>query len=133
MKRSIRSSRSEISFKVDVLKNFANFIGKHLCWSLFVILLKRESVTGVFLRNLQNLYICNTLFHRTPPVAASVVSIFKRFPKHFQKSYWKGTFYTFLSRNSMLEYWIAAFSVRKIHNPVVKPELFKRFSLANRR
>ena len=42
-----------------VLKNFANFSGKHLCWSLFLIkwqdfclatLLKRDSNTGVFLR-----------------------------------------------------------------------------------
>ena len=43
-----------------VLKNFANFTGKHLCWSLFftrlqafrpAALLKRDSYTGVFLRN----------------------------------------------------------------------------------
>ena len=39
-------------------KNFANFTGKHLCWSLFftklqvfrpATLLKRDSYTGVFL------------------------------------------------------------------------------------
>ena len=35
-----------------VLRNFANFIGKHLCRSLF--LLKRDSNTDVFLWNLQN-------------------------------------------------------------------------------
>ena len=43
----------------DVFKNFANFTGKHLCWSLFskklqdfwlATLLKRDSNTGVFLR-----------------------------------------------------------------------------------
>ena len=41
----------------DVPKNFANFTGKHQCWSLFykvaglrfVTLLKRASNTGVFL------------------------------------------------------------------------------------
>ena len=38
----------------DVLKNFAIFTGKHLCWSLFLMqllstLLKRDSNTGVFL------------------------------------------------------------------------------------
>ena len=47
----------------DVLKNFANFTGKHLCWSLFfkklqafrpATLLKRDSYTGVFLWNLRN-------------------------------------------------------------------------------
>ena len=33
--RQDRSSRSQIFFKIGVLKNFANFTGKHLCWSLF--------------------------------------------------------------------------------------------------
>ena len=32
-----RSSCWRYSVKKDVLKNFANFIGKHLCWSLFLI------------------------------------------------------------------------------------------------
>ena len=32
-----RSSRSQMFFKTDVLKNFAIFKGKHLCWSLFLI------------------------------------------------------------------------------------------------
>ena len=43
--------------QIDVLKNFANFTGKHLCWSLFLIrlqgrpatLLKRDSNKDVFL------------------------------------------------------------------------------------
>ena len=29
-----RSSRSQMSFKISVLKNFANFTGKNSCWSL---------------------------------------------------------------------------------------------------
>ena len=29
-----RSSRSQMSFKIRVLKNFANFTGKNPCWSL---------------------------------------------------------------------------------------------------
>ena len=46
-----------------VLKNFANFTGKHLCWSLFftklqafrpATLLKIDSYTSVFLWNLRN-------------------------------------------------------------------------------
>ena len=46
-----------------VLKNFANFTGKHLCWSLFftklqafrpATLLKIDSCTSVFLWNLRN-------------------------------------------------------------------------------
>ena len=48
--------------KICVLKNFAKFTGKHLCWSLLLIqlqtfrpatLLKRDSNTGVFLEILQ--------------------------------------------------------------------------------
>ena len=37
---SIRSSRLQMFFKIGVLKNFANFTGKHLCWSLFLIKLQ---------------------------------------------------------------------------------------------
>ena len=44
-----RSTRSQMLFKIGVLKNFASFTGKHLGWSLFLI----------------------TFFYRTPPVAAS--------------------------------------------------------------
>ena len=53
-----RSSRSQLFFKIGVPKNFANFTGKHPCWSLFLIelqtfkptiLLKRDSNTGAFL------------------------------------------------------------------------------------
>ena len=65
-------------FRIGVLKNFAMFTGKHLCWGLFLIniqtsraatLLKRDSNIEVFL------WICetfkNTFFYRTNPVAAS--------------------------------------------------------------
>ena len=31
-----RSSRLQMFFKIGVLKNCANFTGKHLCWSLFL-------------------------------------------------------------------------------------------------
>ena len=52
-------------FKLGALKNVANFTGKHLCWSLFLIklqtlkawrpatLLKRDSNTSAFLWNLR--------------------------------------------------------------------------------
>ena len=49
---------SQMFFKIVVLKNFAVFLGKQLCWSLFLIKLlaswlstssKRDSGTGVFL------------------------------------------------------------------------------------
>ena len=32
-----RSSLLQMLFKIDVLKNFTYFTGKHLCWSLFLI------------------------------------------------------------------------------------------------
>ena len=34
---TIRSSRSQMFYKTSVLKNFENFTGKYLCWSLFLI------------------------------------------------------------------------------------------------
>ena len=62
-------------FEIGVLRNFAIFTEKHLCWSLFLIkllafqatLLKRDSNTGIFQWTLQN-----TLKHLyLPPVGAS--------------------------------------------------------------
>ena len=61
-----RSSRSQMFFKIAVLKIFAIFTGKHLCWSLFLIklqpwrpttLLLIDSNTGVFLPILQIFYM----------------------------------------------------------------------------
>ena len=34
--RKSRSSRSQMFFKIDVLKNLANFTGKHLCRSYLI-------------------------------------------------------------------------------------------------
>ena len=36
----VRSNRSQTFFKMDALKNFANFTGKKLCWSPFLIKLQ---------------------------------------------------------------------------------------------
>ena len=45
--RQLRSSRTQMFFKIGVLKNFATV--KHLCWSLFSIKLKKEEAqTQVF-------------------------------------------------------------------------------------
>ena len=63
-----RNSHQSCSVKKGVLKNFAIFTRKHLCWSIFLIklqaissatLLKTNSNRGVFLWILQN-------FRRTP-------------------------------------------------------------------
>ena len=56
-----RSSFSEVSCKKGALKNFAKFTGKHLCQSLFL-----NKVAGPK----------NTFSYRTPPAAASGVSLF---------------------------------------------------------
>ena len=67
----------EVFFKKAVLKNFATFIEKQLCWSLFLIklqtfrpatLLKSDSNTGVFLRILWNY---NTYFEEHLRTATS--------------------------------------------------------------
>ena len=38
--KNFRRSRLQMFFKIGALKNFANFTGKHLCWSLFLIQLQ---------------------------------------------------------------------------------------------
>ena len=54
--RMSRSSHSHMFFKTGVLKNFAIFTGKHLCFSLFLIELQ------AFFRS--------SFFYRIPPVVA---------------------------------------------------------------
>ena len=50
-----RFSHRRCSVKKGALRNFANIIEKHPCWSLFLnIALKRDSNTGVYLRNLRD-------------------------------------------------------------------------------
>ena len=52
-------SRWQVLFKIHVLKNSAKFIGKHLCWSIFLIKLKKKTDPnkGGFPWNFVNLYI----------------------------------------------------------------------------
>ena len=42
-----RSRRSQMFFKIGVLKNIANFTGKHLCWSLFLIKLQAYEICEI--------------------------------------------------------------------------------------
>ena len=44
----IRSSRFQVFFKIAILKSFANFTEKLLCWSLLLV------NSSVFLKNLRN-------------------------------------------------------------------------------
>ena len=57
-----RNRCTEMFRRNIVLKNFAKFWGKELCWGL---LLKRDSGTGVFLWIVQNVW--EQLFRRAPP------------------------------------------------------------------
>ena len=78
LQNSSRSSRLQILFKIGVLKSFANFTGKHLCWSLFLKNLQAEGLQlhKKRLRCLQvfSCKVCEifkkTFSYRTPPVAA---------------------------------------------------------------
>ena len=62
------SSRSQIFFKIGVLKNFTTFTGKHLCCSL---LLLKKPPTQVLSCEYCEFFI-KKLFYRTPPLAAFV-------------------------------------------------------------
>ena len=41
-----RSSRSQMFFKIGVLKNFATLTGKHLCWPLQAFFYRTPTVTA---------------------------------------------------------------------------------------
>ena len=57
-----------------VLKNFAKFTGKHLCWSLFLIKLHLQIYYSTHAFSCEICEIVKkTFFHRTPPVVASSV------------------------------------------------------------
>ena len=63
--QSSRCSRSHVFFTIGVLKNVANFTGKHQCWSLF-----SKKVAG-----LQPKSFKNTIFYRALSMAASGAAV----------------------------------------------------------
>ena len=65
-------------FKIGVLKSFANFTGKHFCWSLILKNLKAERLQFHKKKTPTQVFSCepceifkNTFSYRTPPVTAS--------------------------------------------------------------
>ena len=60
--RKVRRSRSQMFFKTDVLKNFANFTGKHLFWGLFSI--KLQALFNKVSSEISQIFK-NTFFYRT--------------------------------------------------------------------
>ena len=81
------SSLTQMFFKIGIPKNFAIFIGKHLCWVLFLnscleVLQLYWKETAVQVLSLKFAKFLRTpFFYRTLPVAASVRFLF--FTKHF--------------------------------------------------
>ena len=71
----LRCSRSQMFFKIGVLKNFVIFTGKHLCWSLLLIKLTPKTSKRLqhrcFLVNIAK--FLRTPFLRNTPVTASAV------------------------------------------------------------
>ena len=80
----LRSSNSEVFYKKGVVKNFAKFTGKHLCWRLFSLdskrpttLLKRDSKIGVSCDICKIFKKSFFFFFRTAPVVASEIFPFR--------------------------------------------------------
>ena len=75
---NFRGSCSQMSFKIVVLKNFANFTRKHLYWSLFLNKVAglqncnfiKKTSTQVFSSEVCEIFK-TTFFYRTSPMAAS--------------------------------------------------------------
>ena len=76
----MRNSRQEVLCKKPAFRNFAKFMGKRLCQSLFFnkaaglrseTLIKKETLTQVLSYEFYKISR-NNFFYRTPPVAASV-------------------------------------------------------------
>ena len=73
----IRSSRQQMFLKIGVLKNFAIFRGKHLCWSLFLLKLHACNFPVNITKFFKNSFFC-----KTSPVATS--EKFRNFPVKYQ-------------------------------------------------
>ena len=132
-----RSSRSQIFFKIDIVKIFENLVVKHLCWSLFLIkleawmsavLLKRDSNTGVFLWNMRNFE--KHLFYRTLPVAASDGLPNRRIFEIFSEGFKNSCFQKKVSKR------IHIFFVQSFYNPKyrlnLKIEIVQIFKISSR-
>ena len=107
-------SLPEVFYIEDIFRNFAKFIGKHLCQSLFfnkVAGLRHKACNFIKKETLAQLFSCefcqiskNTIFYRTPPVVAFFTiyfSFLKRFISDYSIAifYFIGSFTIFILRN----------------------------------
>ena len=85
-----RSSLSQMFFKIDVLKNFANFTRKPLCWSLFVIKLQAWAC-GFIKKRLQHrgFRLKFGIFLRTPSFTVHLRWLLRNKPR---RSLWQREF-----------------------------------------
>ena len=81
LQNTSRRSHLQIFLKIGTLKSFANFIGKYLCWSVFLknlqakgLQLHKKTPTQVFFCEVCEIFR-NTFSCRTPPVAASALKV----------------------------------------------------------
>ena len=77
-----RSSHPEVFCKKRALGNFAKFTGKHLCQDLFFDKIAGLRPSTLLKKKLAQVFSCefceifkNTFFYRTPPVAASDITL----------------------------------------------------------
>ena len=81
-----RSSRPEVFYKKGVLRNLANFTGKHLCQTFFFNKVAGDGLQLYWKKTLGQAFSCeiceiskNAFFYRIPPAAASVFRFFLYF------------------------------------------------------
>ena len=74
LQNTSRNSRLHMFFKIGALKGFANFTGKHFCWSLFLKNLQAEGLQLHKKSLLTQVFFCevckifkNTFSYRIPP------------------------------------------------------------------
>ena len=90
--RHYRSSFSQIFFKIDVLKNFANLTAKHQCWSLTCNFIKNRCFPVKFAN-----------FLRTPFLPNTSAGCFWTNPVDLCGSFGKGIFWSF----SLSLHWLS--------------------------
>ena len=111
---------SEVFCKKGVLRNFENFIGKHLCQSPFLMKLQAYACNFIKKETLAQVFSCkcckipkNTFFHRTPLVTVSVFPCCYVVKQFFEIAYytdiifWK-VFYEFTLK---LETYLFVFNI----------------------